>query len=213
MGKRNQVAVTTWRPLSRQEANRLQECEARIRKALDDMRDAWKEFGSAMGEVNEAELWRGKADSFGAYCEVEWKIPRATCYEWMAAAGVVVSFKDNPVVIDGECKVIDPPNRIQHAKLLARLPAIMRPQALQNAKAKAECEGREVTTYDIRREVALILHEPEPTSNDYQRSKREQQAFRNQMLSLWEKLDAQNKCEVLVILQMRWKKESSRQGD
>ena len=37
MGKRNQVAVTTWRPLSRQEANRLQECEARIRKALDDM--------------------------------------------------------------------------------------------------------------------------------------------------------------------------------
>lgn len=212
MGKRNQVAVNTWRPLSPQEHDLLQQCEARIRKALDDMRDAWKEFGTAMGVVNERELWRGKADSFGAYCEIEWKIPRATCYEWMNAAGVVISFKNNPVVIEGECKVIDPPNRIQHAKLLSRLPAMLRPQALQNAKAKAEGEGREVTTYDIRREVAVILQEPEPPSNGSVRHKREQQAFRNQVLSLWEKLDSNNKCEVLAILQMRWEKETSRTG-
>jgi hypothetical protein len=200
------VGASTRRPLTTRETERLERCEARIRQSIIDMKAAWKEFGRALGVIHRYELWRGKADSLGEYCEGMWNIPQATAYEWMTAAGVLIAFEKTKVVINGEFKIIEPPAKIQHAKALAALPFNMRPQAMQDARARAECEGRQVTTYDVKREVAAILHEPEPATNGYMQHKREQAAFKRQIVALWDKLDDKNACEVVLILQKNWER-------
>lgn len=189
--------MTLMHALSRTERDTLTECESQIERALADIRSAWKRIGAALARIHAGRLYREVCDTFDAYVEQRWLLPRSTAYEWIEAAGVVIAIESTPVVIDGESRVIDPPARISHARELARLPADMQPYALHEAQERAKSENRAVTTYDVKRVVTARLGEPEPRTSAELAHERQQRALCDLVRRVWGQIDAERRCALL----------------
>lgn len=183
--------------LTRTERDTLIDCEGQIERALADIRSAWKRIGAALARIHAQRLYREVCDTFDAYVEQRWMLPRSTAYEWIEAAGVVIAIESTPVVIDGESRVIDPPARIAHARELARLPADMQPYALHEAQERAKSENRTVTTYDVKRVVTARLGEPEPRTNAELAHERQQRALCDLVRRVWTQIDAERRSALL----------------
>lgn len=189
--------MTLMHALSRTERDTLTECESQIERALADIRSAWKRIGAALARIHAGRLYREVCDTFDAYVEQRWLLPRSTAYEWIEAAGVVIAIESTPVVIDGESRVIDPPARISHARELARLPANMQPYALHEAQERAKSENRTVTTYDVKRVVTARLGEPEPRTSAEIAHERQQRALCDLVRRVWGQIDAERRATLL----------------
>lgn len=185
--------MTNTLALSRIERDTLTDCEGQIERALADIRSAWKRIGAALARIHTGRLYREVCDTFDAYVEQRWNLPRSTAYEWIEAAGVVISIESTPVVIDGESRVIDPPARIAHARELARLPADMQPYALHEAQERAKSENRTVTTYDVKRVVTARLGEPTPRTSAEIAHERQQRALCDLVRRVWGQIDAERR--------------------
>lgn len=185
--------MTNTLALSRIERDTLTDCEGQIERALADIRSAWKRIGAALARIHAGRLYREVCDTFDAYVEQRWNLPRSTAYEWIEAAGVVISIESTPVVIDGESRVIDPPARIAHARELARLPADMQPYALHEAQERAKSENRTVTTYDVKRVVTARLGEPTPRTSAEIAHERQQRALCDLVRRVWGQIDAERR--------------------
>lgn len=189
--------MTNTLALSRIERDTLTDCEGQIERALADIRSAWKRIGAALARIHAGRLYREVCSTFDAYVEQRWQLPRSTAYEWIEAAGVVISIESTPVVIDGESRVIDPPARISHARELARLPADIQPYALHEAQERAKNENRTVTTYDVKRVVTARLGEPEPRTNAELAHERQQRALCDLVRRVWTQIDAERRSALL----------------
>lgn len=185
--------MTNTLALSRIERDTLTDCEGQIERALADIRSAWKRIGAALARIHAGRLYREVCSTFDAYVEQRWQLPRSTAYEWIEAAGVVISIESTPVVIDGESRVIDPPARIAHARELARLPADMQPYALHEAQERAKSENRTVTTYDVKRVVTARLGEPTPRTSAEIAHERQQRALCDLVRRVWGQIDAERR--------------------
>lgn len=185
--------MTNTLALSRIERDTLTDCEGQIERALADIRSAWKRIGAALARIHAGRLYREVCSTFDAYVEQRWNLPRSTAYEWIEAAGVVISIESTPVVIDGESRVIDPPARIAHARELARLPADMQPYALHEAQERAKSENRTVTTYDVKRVVTARLGEPTPRTSAEIAHERQQRALCDLVRRVWGQIDAERR--------------------
>ena len=185
--------MTTALTLTRTERDTLIDCEAQIERAMNDIRSAWRRIGAALARIQTGRLYREVCDTFDAYVEQRWNLPRSTAYEWIEAAGVVISIESTPVVIDGESRVIDPPARIAHARELARLPADMQPYALHEAQERAKSENRTVTTYDVKRVVTARLGEPTPRTSAEIAHERQQRALCDLVRRVWGQIDAERR--------------------
>lgn len=189
--------MTNTLALSRIERDTLTDCEGQIERALADIRSAWKRIGAALARIHAGRLYREVCSTFDAYVEQRWQLPRSTAYEWIEAAGVVISIESTPVVIDGESRVIDPPARISHARELARLPADIQPYALHEAQERAKNENRTVTTYDVKRVVTARLGEPEPRTSAEMAHERQQRALCDLVRRVWTQIDAERRSALL----------------
>ena len=188
-------------PLTHTEHEALHDCEAQIERAMADIRIAWKRIGAALARIHAQRLYREACDTFDAYVEQRWQLPRTTAYEWLQAAGVVIAIESTPVVIDGEMRVIEPPSRIQHARELSRLPARDQAPALHEARQMAEERGAsDVTTYDVRRVVTARLGEPVPRTNGELAHERKQRALCDLVRRVWGQIDAERRSELLTEL-------------
>ena len=185
--------MTNTLALSRIERDTLTDCEGQIERALADIRSAWKRIGAALARIHAGRLYREVCSTFDAYVEQRWNLPRSTAYEWIEAAGVVISIESTPVVIDGESRVIDPPARIAHARELARLPADMQPYALHEAQERAKSENRTDTTYDVKRVVTARLGEPTPRTSAEIAHERQQRALCDLVRRVWGQIDAERR--------------------
>lgn len=185
-------------PLTGSERATLADCEGQIERALGDIRSAWKRIGAALARIHAQRLYREFCDTFEAYVEQRWSLPRSSAYEWIEAAGVVINIESGPVVIDGESRVIEPPRRIQHARELSRLPAGEQAPALHEARQMAAERGAsEPTTYDVRRVVTARLGEPTPRSSAELAHEREQRALCDLVRRVWPRIDASKRSELL----------------
>lgn len=190
--------MTNTLALSRIERDTLTDCEGQIERALADIRSAWKRIGAALARIHAGRLYREVCSTFDAYVEQRWQLPRSTAYEWIEAAGVVISIESTPVVIDGESRVIDPPARISHARELARLPATEQAPALHEARQMAHERGAsEPTTYEVKRVVTARLGEPEPRTSAELSHEREQRALCDLIRRTWPRIDAERRRELL----------------
>lgn len=186
--------MTLMHALTRTERDTLHDCEGQIERALADIRSAWKRIGAALARIHAGRLYREVCDTFEAYVEQRWLLPRSTAYEWIEAAGVVISIESTPVVIDGESRVIDPPARIQHARELSRLPATEQAPALHEARQMAHERGAsEPTTYEVKRVVTARLGEPEPRPNAELAHERQQRALCDLVRRVWTQIDAERR--------------------
>lgn len=185
----------------------LAECEQIIDSALERMAAAWHEIGAALARINRERLYRAFCDTFDAYIAQRYpSLSRSTAYEWMEAAPVVKRIEEhnnaNPSAI------IEPPDTISHARALARVPAILQPQALQRAHEIAHEAGKQAPAlYEFRAAAAEILEEPAPPSPDEIKHERAQRALKTQILRLWEGLDRDNQLEVFGLLKTSIKDE------
>lgn len=182
--------------LTTTERARLHDCEAQIERAMSDIRSAWKRIGAALARIHAGRLYREFCATFDEYVEQRWSLPRSSAYEWIEAAGVVINC-EQPVVIDGETRVIDPPARISHARELARLPANVQPYALHEAQERARGEGRAVTSYDVKRVVTAHLGEPTPRTSAELAHEREQRALCDLVRRVWPQIDIERRAELL----------------
>lgn len=193
--------TTVYAPLTHTEHEALHDCEAQIERAMADIRIAWKRIGAALARIHAQRLYREACDTFDAYVEQRWQLPRTTAYEWLQAAGVVIAIESTPVVIDGEMRVIEPPSRIQHARELSRLPARDQAPALHEARQMAEERGAsEPTTYEVRRVVTARLGEPLPRTNGELAHERQQRALCDLVRRVWPQIDAERRSELLTEL-------------
>lgn len=190
--------MTTALTLTRTERDTLTDCEGQIERALADIRSAWKRIGAALARIHAGRLYREVCDTFDEYVESRWQLPRSSAYEWIAAAGVVISIEQTPIVIDGESRVIDPPARISHARELSRLPAAEQAPALHEARQIAATRGRaEPTTYEVTRVVTARLGEPTPRTSAEMAHEREQRALCELVRRTWARIDAERRTELL----------------
>ncbi len=195
--------TTIYASLSTVERATLADCEGQIERALGDIRSAWKRIGAALARIHTQRLYREVCDTFDAYVEQRWSLPRSSAYEWIEAAGVVISIESTPVVIDGESRVIDPPRRIQHARELSRLPAGEQAPALHEARQMAAERGaKEPTTYEVRRVVTARLSEPEPRTSAEMAHERQQRALCDLVRRVWGQIDAERRDALLGELQI-----------
>jgi hypothetical protein len=185
-------------PLTHVEHEALHDCEAQIERALADIRSAWKRIGAALARIHDGRLYREFCDTFEAYVEQRWSLPRSSAYEWMDAAGVVIAIESTPVIIDGESRVIDPPARIGHARELSRLPAREQAPALHEARTLAHERGAsEPTTYEVKRVVTARLGEPLPRSNGELAHERKQRALCDLVRRVWGQIDEARRTALL----------------
>jgi hypothetical protein len=192
------IALT---PLTTTERTRLHDCESQIERALSDIRSAWKRIGAALARIHAGRLYREFCDSFDEYVEQRWSLPRSSAYEWIEAAGVVLNIEAQPVVIEGESRVIDPPSRIAHARELSRLPAGEQAPALYEARQMATTRGAtEPTTYEVRRVVTARLGEPTPRTSAELAHEREQRALCDHVRRVWPRIDSERRRELLAEL-------------
>lgn len=193
--------MTTALTLTRTERATLHDCEVQIERALGDIRSAWKRIGAALARIHAGRLYREFCNSFDEYVEQRWSLSRSTAYEWVEAAGVVISIESTPVVIDGESRVIDPPTRISHAKELAKLPAREIAPALYEARQMARERGAsEPTTYEVRRVVFAKLDIAPPVSPAESAHERQQRAVMDHIRRMWAQLDAESRRVLLAEL-------------
>ena len=188
----------TYAPLTHTEHETLNDCESQIERALADIRSAWKRIGAALARIHAQRLYREACDTFEAYVEQRWQLPRSSAYEWIEAAGVVISIESTPVVIDGESRVIDPPTRIAHARELSRLPAAEQAPALHEARGLAAERGAsEPTTYEVQRVVTARLGEPTPRTSAEMSHERQQRALCDLVRRVWMQIDAERRTALL----------------
>lgn len=190
--------TTIYAPLSDDERELLSKCESQMRRSLDLINRGWTGFARHAFIVRDRLLFREKCSTFDEYIEQEFRpLSRSTVYEWLQAAGVVISIESTPVVIDGESRVIDPPSRISHARELARLPADMQPYALHEAQERAKSENRAVTTYDVKRVVTARLGEPTPRTSAEIAHERQQRALCDLVRRVWGQIDAERRSALI----------------
>lgn len=189
--------TTIYASLSTVERATLADCEGQIERALADIRSAWKRIGAALARIHAQRLYREVCDTFDAYVEQRWSLPRSSAYEWIEAAGVVINC-ESPIVIDGESRVIDPPRRIQHARELSRLPAGEQAPALHEARQMAAERGAlEPTTYEVRRVVTARLSEPTPRPPALVAHERQQRALCDLVRRVWPQIDAERRTALM----------------
>lgn len=182
-------------PLSTDERLSLAECEAEIDSQIVRMKDAWRRIGAALGRIHAERLYRAWADTFDEYVEARWQLPRATAYEWMQAAGVVINIAAHAKAY---AVVIEPPARISHAQQLARLPNAEQASALIEARESAQANGRsEPTLYEVRRVVTARLGEPAPRTNAETMHEREQRALCDHIRRVWPRIDEDKRIALL----------------
>ena len=190
--------TTVYAPLTHTEHEALHDCEAQIERAMADIRIAWKRIGAALARIHTQRLYREACDTFDAYVEQRWQLPRTTAYEWLQAAGVVIAIESTPVVINGEMRVIEPPARIQHARELSRLPAHEQAPALHEARRMAGERGAlEPTTYEVRRVVTARLSEPTPRPPALVAHERQQRALCDLVRRVWPQIDAERRTALM----------------
>ena len=76
------IALT---PIPKEEAERLEECEATISKGLTH----FVEVGKALIEVKEYRLYRATHATFAEYCRERWSMAKSQAYRVMEAAQIV----------------------------------------------------------------------------------------------------------------------------
>lgn len=173
----------------------LAACEVEIESGFAQMREAWRRIGAALGRIHTEKLYRAWSDTFDEYVEARWQLPRATAYEWMGAAGVVINIERHAAAYK---VVIEPPARINHARELAKLPAHEQAPALMEARAAATANGRsEPTAYEVQRVVTARLHQPTPRSPTETAHEREQAAIVRHIRSMWQRLDEDKRITLL----------------
>lgn len=189
--------------LTTTERDTLIDCEGQIERALADIRSAWKRIGAALARIHAGRLYREVCDSFDAYVEQRWQLPRSSAYEWIEAAGVVIAIESSPIIIDGESRVIDPPARISHARELARLPQAQIAPALHEARQMAQVRGAsEPTRYEVQRVVTARLHEPAPRLPAEMAHDRQQRALCDLVRRVWTQIDAERRVALLSEFQI-----------
>lgn len=173
----------------------LAACEVEIESGFAQMREAWRRIGAALGRIHAERLYRTWSDTFEEYVEARWQLPRATAYEWCAAAGVVLNIERHAAAY---AVVIEPPARMSHAKALAKLPADQQASALMEARETATANGRsEPTQYEVQRVVTRRLGEPTPRSPTETAHEREQAAIVRHIRSMWQRLDEDKRITLL----------------
>lgn len=189
--------MTTSLALTRIERATLHDCEAQIAAAFGDMRTARHTIGRNLHRIIAGRLHREVCDTVDEYVEMRWNLPRSTAYEWVQLSQVE-SALEQPVVIDGESRVIDPPARISHAKELAKLPAGAIAPALHEARQMAHERGAsEPTTYEVKRVVFARLGEQAPRTSAELSHEREQRALCDLIRRTWPRIDAERRRELL----------------
>lgn len=173
----------------------LAACEVEIESGFAQMREAWRRIGAALGRIHAERLYRTWADTFDEYVEARWQLPRATAYEWMGAAGVVLNIERHAAAY---AVVIEPPARINHARELAKLPAHEQAPALMEARATATANGRsEPTQYEVQRVVTARLGGTTPRSPQETAHEREQRALCDHVRRLWPRIDEDKRITLL----------------
>lgn len=172
---------------------RLKTLEGEIECAFQRMREAWREIGANLAIINAERLY--PTDTFEEYVQMRWGLRRATAYEWMSASGVVANLAN--VSSNGHA-VIEPPQRVAHAVILARLPAERQAEALQAARELAAERGRaEPTIYEVKRVVFATLSIQSPQSPEMAAHERQQRATCEHIRRMWERLDAEHRKQLL----------------
>jgi len=141
--------------LTRTETNRLEELETAIERGLP----TFLVVGAALLEIRDDRLYRERCATFEDYCRLRWGISRQRAYQLMDAATVCEDGQDLSTNVDK-------PTTEAQARVLKRLPAEMRPAAMQ--KAAESANGEAPTASEIEDAATLLEALPEDERKELQ---------------------------------------------
>jgi hypothetical protein len=133
--------------LTTPEQNRLEHLEDVISRGMK----SFVAVGQALSEIRESRLYRSQYDTFEDYCLERWEFTAARGRQLMSAVEAIASLPE------GSPK----PENAAQASALAAVDEDMRSDVWNEAREKAQEEGRPVTARDVK-EAASRMAEEEP---------------------------------------------------
>jgi hypothetical protein len=171
--------------LTNSTADALSAVECQIDRELANMRHAWRIVGILLRKIQTERLYQNVCSTFEEYCRERWGLSRSTVYEWIDTAEVVTN---------AARQNIEPPQRISHARILARLPSEHQAGALTKARENAERRnGKEPT----KRDILLVVNSKLGHEDD---EDDEQRALCKYIEHAWSRLTESNRKRMLTLL-------------